>query len=49
VRAGKSRKDIKPLVETAYGDNISQINRFIKAMKEVKSTFYQHHSASKKN
>jgi hypothetical protein len=36
VRAEKSRKDFKPLVDIAYGDNIlsiSQINCIIKAMK----------------
>jgi hypothetical protein len=37
ARAGKSRKEIKPLVDAAYGDKAlskSQINRIIKAVKE---------------
>jgi hypothetical protein len=46
TRAGKSRTEIKPLVNAAYGDKalaISQINRIIKAVKEGKSTSDQHH------
>jgi hypothetical protein len=38
ARARKSRKDIKPLVDAAYGDkslNVSQINRTIKAVKPL--------------
>jgi hypothetical protein len=37
ARARKSRKEIKPLVDAAYGDkalSISQINQIIKAVKD---------------
>jgi hypothetical protein len=50
AKAGKSRKDIKPLVDATYGDNpllISQINQIIKAVKEGKLTFDQRHSNTK--
>jgi hypothetical protein len=39
ARAGKSQKEIKPLLDVAYGDkimSISQINWIIKAVKEWK-------------
>jgi hypothetical protein len=39
ARAGKSQKEIKPLVDVAYGDkimSIGQINLIIKAVKEGK-------------
>jgi hypothetical protein len=51
ARAGKSRKEIKPLVDAAYGDktlSISQINRIIKAVKEGKTTSDLRHSNAKK-
>ncbi len=51
ARAGKSRKEIKPLVDAAYGDKTlsrSQINRRIKAVKEGKSTSDQRYSNAKK-
>jgi hypothetical protein len=51
ARARKTRKEIKPLVDTAYRDNsllIRQINRIIKTMKERKSTSDQRHSNAKK-
>jgi hypothetical protein len=51
ARARKSRKEIKPLVDAAYGDkaiSISQINRIIKAVKDGKSTSDQRHSNAKK-
>jgi hypothetical protein len=51
ARARKGRKEIKPLVDAAYGDkalSISQINRIIKAVKEGKNTPDQHHSSVKK-
>jgi hypothetical protein len=50
-RAGKSSKEIKPLVDAACGDkplSISQINRIIKAVKDGKSTSDQRHSNAKK-
>jgi hypothetical protein len=50
-RAGKSQKEIKPLLDAAYGAkalSISQINRIIKAVKEGKNTLDQHHSSTKK-
>ncbi len=40
ARAGKSRKEIKLLVDTAYGDkpfSIRQINRIVKAVKEKRT------------
>jgi hypothetical protein len=51
ARAGKGRKEIKPLVDAAYGDKAlskSQINCIIKAVKEGKSTSDQRHSNAKK-
>jgi hypothetical protein len=51
ARAGKSRKEIKPLVDAAYGDKTlskSQINVIIKAVKEGKNTLDQCHSNVKK-
>jgi hypothetical protein len=51
ARAGKSRKEFKPLVDAAYGDktlSISQINRIIKAVKDGKSTSDLRHSNAKK-
>jgi hypothetical protein len=51
ARDGTSRKEIKPLVDAAYGDKAlskSQINRIIKAVKEGKSTSDQRHSNMKK-
>ncbi len=51
ARAGKSRKEIKPFLDAAYGDktlSISQINRIIKAVKDGKSTSDLHHSNAKK-
>jgi hypothetical protein len=51
ARAGKSQKEIKPLVDAAYGDKTlskSQINRIIKAVKEVKLTSDQRYSNAKK-
>jgi histone-lysine N-methyltransferase SETMAR len=51
ARAGKSRKEIKPLVDAAYGDKAlskSQINRIIKAVKEGKLTSDQRYSNAKK-
>ncbi len=51
ARAGKSRKEIKPLVDAAYGDktlSISQINRIIKAVKEGKFTSDLRYSNAKK-
>jgi cytochrome c-type biogenesis protein CcmH/NrfF len=51
ARAGKSRKEIKPLVGAAYGDKTlskSQINRILKAVKEGKSTSDQRYSNAKK-
>jgi hypothetical protein len=50
-RVGKSQKDIKPLVDAAWGDNafsISQINCIVKAVKEGKNTSDQRHSSAKK-
>jgi histone-lysine N-methyltransferase SETMAR len=50
-RGGKSRKEIKPLVDAAYGDktlSISQINRIIKAVKEGKTTSDLRHSNAQK-
>ncbi len=41
ARARKGRKEIKSLVDAAYGDTAiskSQINRIIKAVKEGKNT-----------
>jgi hypothetical protein len=49
--ARKGQKEIKPLVEAAYGDkvlSISQINRIIKAVKKGKNTSDQRHSSVKK-
>jgi hypothetical protein len=51
ARAGKRRKEIKPLVDAAYGVKAfskRQKNRTIKAVKEGKSTSDQHHSNEKK-
>jgi hypothetical protein len=51
ARAGKSRKEIKTLVNAAYRDKALpkiQINRIIKAVKEGKSTSDQRHSNAKK-
>ena len=51
ARAGKRRQEIKPLVDSAYGDkslSISQINRIIKAVKEGKNTSDQRHTNGKK-
>ncbi len=45
ARAGKSRKEIKPLVDAAYGDkslSSSQINRIILAVKAGKNTSWRH-------
>jgi hypothetical protein len=52
ARAKKTGKEIKPLIDTVYGDNtlsISQINLIIKGMKEGKSFTDQRHSNTKKN
>jgi hypothetical protein len=51
ARAGKGRKEIKSLVDTAYGDMVmlkSQINRIIKAVKDGKNTADQCHSSTMK-
>jgi hypothetical protein len=51
ARAGKSCREIKPLVDAAYGDkslSISQINRIIKVVKEGKTTADLCHSIPKK-
>ncbi len=51
ARAGKSRKEIKPLVDAAYGDKAlskSQLNRIINAVKEGKLASDQRHSNPKK-
>jgi hypothetical protein len=51
ARAGKSCKEIKPLIDRAYGDrnlSVSQINRIIKAVKDGKNTSDQRHSNAKK-
>jgi hypothetical protein len=51
ARARKGRKDIKSLVNAAYGDkalSISQINRIIKAVKEGKNNADQRYSSAKK-
>jgi hypothetical protein len=51
ARVKKTGKEIKPLIDTVYGDNtlsISQINLIIKAMKEGKSFTDQRHSNTKK-
>jgi hypothetical protein len=51
ARVGKSRKEIRPLVDAAYGDktlSISQINRIIKAVKERKTTSDLRQSNTKK-
>jgi hypothetical protein len=51
ARAGKSRKEIKPLVDATHRDKTlskSQINCIIKAVKEGKNTLDQHHSNAKK-
>jgi hypothetical protein len=51
ARAGKGRKEIKSLVDAAYGDlamSKSQINLIIKAVKEGKNTADQRHSSTKK-
>jgi hypothetical protein len=51
ARAGKGCKEIKLLVDAAYGDTAmskSQINRIIKAVKEGKNTADQRHSSTKK-
>jgi hypothetical protein len=50
-KAGKSRKDIKPLVNATYGDNpllISQINQIIKAVQEGKLASDKRHPNTKK-
>jgi hypothetical protein len=41
TKAGKSRKEIEPMVDAAYGDKtltISKVNQIIKAVKERKMT-----------
>jgi hypothetical protein len=51
VRAGKSQKEIKPLVDAAYGDKALsriQIKCIIKAVKEGKNNLDQRHSSMKK-
>jgi hypothetical protein len=51
ARTRKGRKEIKSLVDVAYGDmamSKSQINRIIKAVKEGKTTADQRHSRAKK-
>jgi hypothetical protein len=51
ARAGKSCREIKPLVDAAYGDeglSVSQINRIIKALKKRKTTADLRHSNPKK-
>jgi hypothetical protein len=51
ARAGKGRKEIKSLVDAAYGGSAmskSQINRIINAVKEGKNTADQRHSNAKK-
>jgi hypothetical protein len=51
ARAGKGHKDIKSLVDAAFGDKAlskSQINHIIKAVKEGKNTADQRHSSAKK-
>jgi hypothetical protein len=51
ARARKGCKEIKLLVDAAYGDTAmskSQINRIIKAVKEGKNTTDQCHSSAKK-
>jgi hypothetical protein len=51
ARAGKSRREIKLLVDAAYGDkglSVSQINRIIKAVKKRKTTADLRHSNPKK-
>ncbi len=51
ARTGKGCKEIKLLVDAAYGDmamSKSQINRIIKAVKEGKNTADQRHSSTKK-
>jgi hypothetical protein len=48
--AGKSQKDIKPLVGAAYGDYAlltSQLNMIIEAMKGERTTSNQRHSNMK--
>ena len=51
ARAGKRRQEIKPLVDSAYGNktlSVSQINRIIRAVKEGKNTSDQRHANAKK-
>jgi hypothetical protein len=51
ARARKSRREIKLLVDAAYGDkglSVSQINRIIKAVKKRKTTADLRHSNPKK-
>jgi hypothetical protein len=51
ARARKGSKDIKSLVDAAYGDKAMskrQINRIIKAVKDGKNTADRRHSSAKK-
>jgi hypothetical protein len=51
ARTGKGSKEIKMLVDSAYGDTAmskSQINPIIKAVKEGKNIADQRHSCAKK-
>jgi hypothetical protein len=48
TRAGKSRKEIKSLVDAAYVDMAMSKSQIIKAVKEGKNTADQRHSSAKK-